>query len=102
MGNRMRYVKGVSTLDLDVSKCTGCERCTEVCPHGVFVMENGKAHIIDKDLCMECGACRLNCESAAISVEAGVGCAAAIIYGILAGTEPQCSCTPSEGSGACC
>jgi len=77
---RHRYLKDVTTLAYDAGKCVGCGCCTEVCPHGVFDMENGKAHITDKDLCMECGACVLNCPAKAIEVDAGVGCAAAIIY----------------------
>jgi Fe-S-cluster-containing hydrogenase component 2 len=48
-------------------------------------MENGKAAIVDKDRCMECGACALNCPFTAISVEVGVGCAIAIINGNKSG-----------------
>jgi len=97
----MKYLANVATLRLDVEKCTGCRRCVEVCPHGVFEMKDKRARIVDKDLCMECGACEKNCEYGAIRVDAGVGCAAAIIYGILTGKEPQCGCEPS-GGGTCC
>jgi hypothetical protein len=41
---------------------------------------------------MECGACALNCPAAALSVEKGVGCAAAIIGGLFNGGEPTCGC----------
>ena len=67
------YLKDVTTLSLDAGKCTGCEMCIQVCPHQVFMMNGRKAHIIDKDLCMECGACSMNCPAGAIEVRSGVG-----------------------------
>ena len=89
----LKYLKDVTTLTFDAGKCTGCGRCTEVCPHGVFDMDNGKAWITDKDLCMECGACALNCPANALEVSgAGVGCAAAIIMSWFTGKEPDCGC----------
>jgi NAD-dependent dihydropyrimidine dehydrogenase PreA subunit len=96
----LRYLPGVVTLELDVSKCDGCKLCTEVCPHAVFAVEDQKAAIVDRDACMECGACAQNCEPGAITVESGVGCAAAIIYGALMGTEPNCGGDSAESS--CC
>ena len=88
----MKYLKDVVTLKYDRKKCTGCRRCIEVCPRAVFKMQDRKSSIIDKDRCSECGACVNNCQYQALSVDAGVGCAAAIIYGMLQGTEPDCSC----------
>jgi NAD-dependent dihydropyrimidine dehydrogenase PreA subunit len=93
-----RYLKNVSTLKLDTDKCTGCGMCTQVCPHAVFEMGDKKVRIADKDRCMGCGACAMNCPSAALSVQAGVGCAAAIIQGLLTGKEPSCG----GGGEACC
>ncbi|ADY56638.1 4Fe-4S ferredoxin iron-sulfur binding domain protein [Syntrophobotulus glycolicus DSM 8271] len=94
-----RYLKNVATLNLLVEKCVGCERCTEVCPHGVFGIADKRAKLKDRDSCMECGACAMNCPVNAISVEASVGCAAAIIRGWFTGSEPSCDCS---GSGDCC
>ncbi|MDR3556137.1 MAG: mercury methylation ferredoxin HgcB [Syntrophobacteraceae bacterium] len=74
-----RYLRNVATLDFQPSACTGCGRCMEVCPHQVFAVKGKKASIIDRDACMECGACARNCPTAAIRVEAGVGCASGII-----------------------
>jgi NAD-dependent dihydropyrimidine dehydrogenase PreA subunit len=88
----MKYLKNVTTLKLDQNRCTGCTLCTLVCPHGVFVMQAGKAELTDRDRCMECGACSRNCAFEAISVSAGVGCASAIIYGWLTGKQPSCDC----------
>ena len=88
----LKYLKNVSTLKLDQGKCTGCRMCTNVCPHAVLVMENKKAAIQNLDACMECGACTLNCPEEALTVDKGVGCAAAIIEGAIKGTEPCCDC----------
>ena len=89
---RFRYLEGVATVRLDENACTGCGMCGQVCPHGVFAMENGAARIFDRNLCMECGACAKNCPEQAISVTPGVGCAAAIIAGWISGSKPACSC----------
>ena len=93
-----KYLKNVVTLRLLPDKCTGCERCTEVCPHGVFKVKNGKAAIHEIDSCMECGGCALNCPVEAIEVDAGVGCAAAIIMSWFTGKEPTCGCDDAK----CC
>lgn len=95
----MKYLSNVATLKLIPEQCTGCGRCVEVCPHGVFVMSNKRAAITDKDLCMECGACAQNCEFSAITVNTGVGCAAAIINSLIYGGAPSCDC--SDGSSGC-
>ncbi|MEI7490360.1 MAG: mercury methylation ferredoxin HgcB [Bacteroidota bacterium] len=97
--NGLVYLSDVVTLELDPSKCKGCMMCTIVCPHNVFEIVNKKAMIINRDLCMECGACEKNCKEHAITVRSGVGCAAGIINGILRGTEPTCDCS---SSGNCC
>lgn len=86
----MKYLKNVVTLQHDVEQCTGCGMCLNVCPHRVFVPDGGKVRIADRDKCMECGACARNCPFDAIEVEEGVGCAAAILIGMLTGTEPTC------------
>jgi ferredoxin len=63
-----------------------------------------KATARDKDACMECGACKRNCPTGAISVEIGVGCAYAIVTGMIKGTAPQCGCDTSYNSekSTCC
>lgn len=89
----LRYLPGVTTLRLDESVCTGCGTCQTVCPHGVYGLQDRKARIVDRDACIECGACALNCPQAALSVHAGVGCAAAIIKGWVTRSEPSCGCS---------
>ncbi len=86
----LRYLPDVVTLQLEVDKCNGCKMCVEVCPHAVFAVKARKARIVDRDGCMECGACAQNCEPGAIMVDAGVGCASAIIFGALTGRKPTC------------
>ena len=101
---RLTYLKNGETLTLDREKCRGCRECIEVCPHAVFAMDGGRSQIVDRDACMECGACARNCASGAIAVKAGVGCAAAIIGGMLRGTDPACGCgnAAERGSSGCC
>ena len=74
-----RYLPDVVTLKLFPEKCVGCGVCTEVCPHQVFALIDGVAEIVDRDACMECGACAGNCFAGAIEVDAGVGCASGLI-----------------------
>ena len=100
MGSRMIYLKNVSTLKFNADQCTGCGRCTEVCPHGVFTLEYKKVVLGDKDKCMECGACAKNCSFHAIEVNSGVGCANAVMRGLLSGGEPSCDCSGPTSS--CC
>ncbi|AGA68306.1 4Fe-4S protein [Desulfitobacterium dichloroeliminans LMG P-21439] len=97
---KSQYLKNVATLKLEQSRCTGCGKCFEVCPHQVFAIMNSKATIVEKDRCIECGACVKNCPFHALEVKPGVGCASAIIKGWLTGTEPSCDCSPD--SGGCC
>lgn len=100
----MRYLSNAATLEYFPERCTGCGRCIEVCPHGVFGLKEKRAFVTDKDLCMECGACAANCERGAISVNSGVGCAAALINSMITGGPPVCGCSESENGGesGCC
>ncbi len=75
--------------------------CVDVCPHAVFKMKGKKAEMVNRDACMECGACSRNCPAEAIMVTAGVGCASGIINGLLRGTEPTCDCGDDNSSGCC-
>jgi NAD-dependent dihydropyrimidine dehydrogenase PreA subunit len=97
----MKYLANVASLELISEKCTGCGTCIEVCPHNVFSLENKKAVIPDRDRCMECGACAMNCPFGALSVDKGVGCAAALINSMVTGGEPTCGCSDNKDGGCC-
>ena len=84
------YLKNVTTLVFELKKCVGCGMCTLVCPHAVFTLVNGKARVEHRDACMECGACALNCPAKAVRVDAGVGCAAAVINSALGRNNSAC------------
>lgn len=95
------YLQDVVTLALDQEKCVGCGMCVVVCPHAVMRMANGRAEIQDRDSCMECGACARNCPTEAVTVNAGVGCAAAVINAALGRSSSSCCCVlePQQASG---
>ncbi len=93
-GNTLRYFP---------ERCINCRRCTQVCPHGVFVEGEHRAELARSSGCMECGACALNCPVQAIEVQSGVGCAWAMINAALRGKDMdsgECSCGGPEHS--CC
>ena len=102
------YLKDVVTLQLDENKCTGCGMCLDVCPHDVFKMNSSHAVIQNRDACMECGACSRNCPFGAVSVDVGVGCAAAVINSLLGREGGACSCSidaedsAAKKKGGCC
>ena len=79
------YLPGVVTLELDQAVCIGCGICPAVCPHLILEIRGSKVAIRNRDECMECGACALNCPVKAITVDAGVGCASGMINRWLAG-----------------
>ena len=88
-----------NTLRYDPELCINCRMCSDVCPHGVFAPDGDAARLVRPAACMECGACQLNCPTGAITVDSGVGCAAAMIYAALTGrkevtcgdaVEPSC------------
>ncbi len=94
----MRYLEKLVTLELDAEKCTGCGRCTQVCPHAVFELVDGVATLRDRGACMECGACQRNCAFGAITVDSGVGCAAALLDAMFR-RKQDATCGPTGG---CC
>jgi NAD-dependent dihydropyrimidine dehydrogenase PreA subunit len=91
------YLKNVATLALDQEKCVGCGMCLIVCPQAVLGMNNRHASIKNRDACMECGACARNCPTGAVSVQAGVGCAAAVINTALGRDGSSCCCVIEKG-----
>ena len=118
MSVAMKYLRNVATIALDARRCVGCLRCLEVCPRGVLESRGrpARAAIVDRDACIECSACAANCRYGAITVQAGVGCAWAVLRGLRTGGPPSCDCAgpsapaspgcggqaqPRSGSGCC-
>jgi NAD-dependent dihydropyrimidine dehydrogenase PreA subunit len=82
-----------NTLVYDPKLCNGCAVCVAVCPHNVFEMNDRLAQLVHPQVCMECGACQVNCVMKAIKVESGVGCASAMIRAALTGQKDiTCDC----------
>jgi NAD-dependent dihydropyrimidine dehydrogenase PreA subunit len=55
-------------IQVDVEKCTGCETCVDVCPVGVYEMQNGKSVAVNIEDCLICRACEMQCPEGAIQV----------------------------------
>ena len=91
----MYNVYASNTLRYNPELCSNCGMCSSVCPHGVFAPDGDAARLVRPEACMECGACQLNCPTDAITVDSGVGCAAAMIYAALTGKK-EATCG-SEG-----
>jgi ferredoxin len=101
----MKYLKDVATIAISKEACTGCGMCVTVCPRNVLVINNKKASVADKDACLECGACKMNCAFDAVTVDSGVGCAAAMLNGLIKYgnvDKGTCDCDGSKGEGGCC
>jgi NAD-dependent dihydropyrimidine dehydrogenase PreA subunit len=90
----------LNTLRYDPELCSNCGMCSIVCPHGVFAPNGQAARLVRPAACMECGACQLNCPSEAITVDSGVGCAAAMIQAALTGRK-EVTCGGTVESSSC-
>lgn len=101
----MQYLKNVVTLTISQDRCTGCGICLTVCPHEVLDLSNGAVYAVNRDSCIECGACMVNCPAEAIHVQAGVGCASAVINSVLGRKSNNCCCVvepiPAKQEEAC-
>ena len=92
-----------NTLRYYPELCINCDMCINVCPHAVFAPGSSIVELVDRDACMECGACQRNCPTGAIEVDSGVGCASAMIRAALTGSRVvSCGCDDDGGSSACC
>lgn len=96
----MSNAYATNTLKFDAQLCNNCGMCIEVCPHGVFAPNHRTAEMVRPEACMECGACQLNCPTGAITVESGVGCAAAMIRAALTGRK-EVTCG-GDAESSCC
>jgi 2-oxoglutarate ferredoxin oxidoreductase subunit delta len=55
---------------IDLTKCTGCKTCIEICPMQVFAFDDKKKKAMVKKPkdCIGCRACEVQCPQAAIKV----------------------------------
>ena len=54
-------------VQVDETKCIGCDTCMGYCPTGAIFGESGEPHkIIDAAACINCGQCLTHCPTAAI------------------------------------
>jgi NAD-dependent dihydropyrimidine dehydrogenase PreA subunit len=55
-------------IQVDVEKCTGCGTCVDVCPVGVYELQNEKSVPVNIEDCLICRACEMECPEGAIQV----------------------------------
>ncbi len=56
----------LKTPRVEPARCTGCERCREICEFNAIAVVNQQAMVFD-NLCHSCGGCMLACPEEAIS-----------------------------------
>ncbi len=69
---RTDLINGSRKLTCDRSACIGCRRCVEICPRGVWRMDEDKRAILARsEDCTACRACLVQCETGAIQAVRG-------------------------------
>ena len=58
-------------VTVDTEKCVGDGNCVEVCPVGVYELQDNKAVVVNGDECLGCESCLEVCETGAITVTEG-------------------------------
>jgi NAD-dependent dihydropyrimidine dehydrogenase PreA subunit len=48
-------------IEIDHEKCTGCGTCVDICPVGVYALENEKSLAVNLDECLICRICETQC-----------------------------------------
>ncbi|NOX20484.1 MAG: 4Fe-4S dicluster domain-containing protein [Nitrospirae bacterium] len=55
-------------VTVDADKCEGCEECVNICPQGVFEMEDGKSNPVNSSECVYCESCLGVCPAECITI----------------------------------
>jgi NAD-dependent dihydropyrimidine dehydrogenase PreA subunit len=53
-------------VEVDGQSCIGCRRCVDVCPRGVFQMEDGRSVVVGEKRCVICRSCFSQCPTGAV------------------------------------
>jgi NADH:ubiquinone oxidoreductase subunit F (NADH-binding)/(2Fe-2S) ferredoxin len=56
------------TFEIDPVACTGCTVCARNCPSNAISGERKQPHVIDQELCIQCGMCKQVCRFNAVTV----------------------------------
>ena len=54
---------------IDEAQCDGNGLCVENCPNEALALRDGKAYVVDPELCGECYYCESVCHNKAIRVQ---------------------------------
>ena len=65
---RAKECKNLLSYSIDEEKCRGCTLCERNCPAKAISGEIKKAHIIDQNACVKCGACSKVCRFGAVKI----------------------------------
>lgn len=64
---RTELLNGQRELSYKRELCKGCKSCAEICPQGVWNMDDSKRAVLDhREACTACRACLVQCEEGAI------------------------------------
>jgi NAD-dependent dihydropyrimidine dehydrogenase PreA subunit len=67
---RTDLLNGNRRLAVEVFDCIGCRRCLEICPQGVWdINEEKRADLSQPEACTACRACLVQCPTGAIRAE---------------------------------
>ncbi len=59
--------RSLITYDIN-NQCTGCRLCVDACPQGAIRGGKKEKHIIDQELCNQCGICKITCTYDAVTI----------------------------------
>ncbi len=59
------------SIEMRHEKCTGCSRCTKICPGSLIKLKEGKAVILHPERCWGCASCVKECPAEAIALFLG-------------------------------